>query len=58
VKYEDMARCSSSGPAYRAAAESARRAVIQCAPYTLPADRYDSWQEIVLDFDPAAMAGR
>ncbi len=57
-EYDDIARVSSSGPAYRAAAEAARRAVIQCAPYSLPADRYDSWQEIVLDFDPSRMAGR
>lgn len=57
-EYDDIARVSGSGPAYRAAAESARRAVIQCAPYTLPADRYESWQEIILDFDPSRMAGR
>ncbi|MBL8580740.1 MAG: hypothetical protein JNL61_00760 [Rhizobiaceae bacterium] len=39
----------------RAAAESARRAVIQCAPYTLPAEKYDTWSEVVVNFDPSDM---
>ena len=36
----------------RAAAESARRAVMICAPYALPADKYDDWQDVVVNFDP------
>ncbi len=39
----------------RAAAESARRAVARCAPYNLPADKYDSWSEVVVNFDPSDM---
>lgn len=40
----------------RAAAEAARRAIYTCAPYKLPSDRYDQWQDITLNFDPRHMA--
>ena len=36
----------------RAAAESARRAVLQCAPYNLPADKYEAWAEVIVSFRP------
>jgi TonB family protein len=36
----------------RAAAEAARRAVLSCAPYNLPADKYDTWQDVKVNFDP------
>ena len=36
----------------RAAAEAARRAVLSCAPYNLPADKYDTWQNVKVNFDP------
>ena len=39
----------------RAAAESARRAVLACAPYTLPSDKYDAWAEVIVHFDPRDM---
>jgi outer membrane biosynthesis protein TonB len=39
----------------RAAAESARRAVMQCAPYTLPADKYEAWADVIVHFDPSEM---
>lgn len=39
----------------RAAAESARRAVMRCAPYNLPVDKYDSWSEVIVNFDPSDM---
>lgn len=43
-------------PQFRAAAESAVRAVRLCSPFDkLPADRYPSWQEITFTFDPSAM---
>ncbi len=46
-----------SGNAYtRAAAEAARRAIVQCQPYRLPQDRYSQWREInPLRFDPRQM---
>ena len=39
----------------RAAAESARRAVLACAPYTLPSDKYDAWSDVIVHFDPRDM---
>lgn len=47
-----------SGGIERAAAESARRAVLQCGPYTLPADKYDGdvgWNQVQVTFDPSQM---
>jgi len=41
--------------ARRAFAGSARRAVMKCSPYTLPADKYDTWAEVVVNFDPSQM---
>ena len=39
----------------RIAGEAALRAVRRCAPYNLPADKYDTWSEVVLNFDPSQM---
>lgn len=39
----------------RAAAEAARRAVSRCAPYTLPAEKYDAWADVIVNFDPSEM---
>lgn len=39
----------------RAAAESARRAVLQCAPYNLPAEKYEAWADVIVHFDPSEM---
>lgn len=41
----------------RSAAESALRAVRRCAPYNLPVEKYDSWREINVTFDPREMFG-
>lgn len=38
-----------------AAAESASRAVRRCQPYSLPADKYDSWRRVRINFDPSDM---
>lgn len=46
-----------TGP-QRTAADSARRAVLSCAPYSdleLPRDMYDYWRDIKMNFDPSAM---
>ena len=41
------------GEFFRAAAESAIRAVLRCAPYEmLPAAKYETWRDIELTFDP------
>jgi outer membrane biosynthesis protein TonB len=39
----------------RAAAESARRAVLACAPYNLPAEKYEAWADVIVHFDPRDM---
>lgn len=39
----------------RVAAEAARRAVARCAPYTLPAEKYDAWADVIVHFDPSEM---
>jgi len=49
---------AASNPYMRTAAEAALRAVNVCEPYRLlPPDRYDSWREIVMTFDPSRMIG-
>jgi len=48
---------SSSNPAFRAAASSAVRAVMRCAPYSLPASKYEAWQEVIINFDPRELIG-
>lgn len=39
--------------AARAAAEAARRAVTKCAPYKMPPEKYASWANVVVTFDPS-----
>lgn len=39
----------------RAAAESARRAVLACAPYSLPSEKYEAWSDVIVHFDPRDM---
>jgi outer membrane biosynthesis protein TonB len=48
---------SGQGPFFRAAADSARRAILRCQPYTLPAEKYDTWREVTVNFDPREMFG-
>lgn len=55
----DGARMNRAGEeTFRAAAESAVRAVQRCAPYRmLPVQKYDTWREIELTFDPSKVLG-
>lgn len=48
---------SSSNPAFRAASGAATRAVQRCAPLKLPAEAYDYWRTISINFDPKDMMG-
>lgn len=48
---------SSSNPAFSAAAGSAVRAIIRCAPYSMPIAKYDSWKEVIINFDPRELVG-
>lgn len=43
---------SGSNPFFQAAADSARRAVLRCQPYNLPPEKYDTWREVRVTFDP------
>jgi hypothetical protein len=56
VGYPSIAN-SGSSPFFQAAADSAVRAVFQCQPYTLPADKYAVWRDMILNFDPRQMYG-
>lgn len=42
-------------PYFQSAAESAMRAVRRCAPYNLPATKYDAWRDVEITFDPREM---
>ncbi len=48
---------SVSSPFFRPAADSAVRAVVQCQPYQMPAEKYDLWRDMLLTFDPRDMYG-
>lgn len=39
----------------RVLAGGARRAVLRCAPYTLPAEKYETWADVIVNFDPSKM---
>jgi outer membrane biosynthesis protein TonB len=48
---------SSSSPFFTAAADAAMRAVFQCQPYTMPAEKFSLWHDMLLNFDPRRMYG-
>ena len=53
------AAAAALNPYTRAAAEAASRAIYQCQPYRLPADRYSTWRDIdPFHFDPRQMMGQ
>lgn len=39
----------------RAAADAAKRAIMECAPYKLPANQYSTWRAFTFHFDPRQM---
>ncbi len=49
---------SSSDPLFEVAAESAIRAVIRCQSYSLPPEKYETWRDVHVTFDPREMFGR
>lgn len=51
----NSAAATRGDPYMLAAAEAARRAIITCAPYKLPADHYNDWRDITFTFNPADM---
>lgn len=46
-----------SDPYFRAAVDSAKRAVLMCSPFQLPPEKYEAWNDITITFDPTKMAG-
>ncbi len=44
-----------SSIAERAAADAARRAVLRCAPFNAPSDKYEAWSDVQFNFDPRDM---
>lgn len=48
---------ASGGPegTQRSLSGGALRAVMRCAPYQLPAEKYETWSEVVVNFDPSQM---
>ncbi|MFN4090086.1 MAG: hypothetical protein ACK4QW_13745 [Alphaproteobacteria bacterium] len=46
-----------SDPFYRAAAESAVRAVQRCSPLNVPPNKYSVWREMTLTFNPKDLLG-
>ena len=47
----------SGSPFFRPAADAAKRAVWQCQPYRMPKEKYATWQDMILNFDPRDMFG-
>ena len=47
-----------SGVGMIQAYEAARRAVLRCQPYKLPADKYETWREMEIELDPSEMVLR
>jgi hypothetical protein len=56
VSIEDQARYRSD-PVFRAAADSAMRAVRQASPLPLPAGRAEQFRDIIIPFDPRRVMG-
>jgi outer membrane biosynthesis protein TonB len=56
IGYPSIAN-SGGSPFFQAAADSAVRAVFQCQPYELPAEKYAVWRDMILNFDPRQMYG-
>lgn len=49
---------SGTASARGGAIEAAERAVLACQPYSLPANAYDAWKRVEVDFNPSQLFGR
>lgn len=54
----ESAAAAARDPYMRAAADAAQRAIYMCAPYDLPADRYNDWHDVLFTFYPADVLGQ
>ncbi|OCW59297.1 hypothetical protein [Hoeflea olei] len=55
VGQPDVVATGGSEGVRRTLSGSARRAVLKSQPYQLPQEKYDSWAEVVVNFDPSQM---
>lgn len=46
---------SNASPTFQIAAESAVRAIRRCQPFEMPANKYNIWRDIILNFNPKEM---
>ncbi|MEM6461674.1 MAG: hypothetical protein AAF724_07150 [Pseudomonadota bacterium] len=51
----DVQATGGSEQVRRVLAGGARRAVLRCAPYNLPPEKYETWANVVVNFDPSQM---
>jgi hypothetical protein len=51
-------RITEGGDSARQFAASTQRAIVDCAPYNLPADNYKKWQIVLLTFDIGELLGK
>jgi len=57
VQYTPGDQARMGDPAYRAVAEAAYRAVMKCHQRRLPPDKYETWKDLRLRFDPTGVLG-
>lgn len=55
VRGEPRVMNAQGSPQFQLAADAAKSAVLRCAPYPLPADKFQLWRKVTLDFDPREM---
>jgi hypothetical protein len=53
-EFQNLQQLMASGY-HLAAAENARRAILDCQPFSLPAEHYRLWSDLILIFDPREM---
>jgi len=46
-----------SSPLFQVAVESAKRAVLGCQPFRLPAAKYEAWQDVEVKFNSEMFGG-
>ena len=55
VGQPDVSATGGSAGTRSTLAGSARRAVLRAQPYQLPKEKYDSWADVIVNFDPSQM---
>lgn len=55
VRGEPRVMNPQGSPQFQLAADAAKSAVLRCAPFPLPREKYQMWRRVTLDFDPREM---